>query len=250
MNYMEAASIFVFGLCIGSYLNVAALRGLEGRNIFTGRSECPSCKTQIKWYDLMPIVSYIILWGRCRNCKTKISPIYMLGEAGTALAFLAMYIRFGISPKFAIGIVMASFIVICSVTDIKSRLILDKFTFPAMIILLTMELAFHPKEIYKGLIGAVGILALLMLVNFIKKDGMGGGDIKMFMFVGVVLGLPLTLFALFVASVLGLFAWIPLRIMNKTDNTLPFGPFIGVASLATYIAQDTTMLATIFPSIG
>lgn len=209
-----------------------------------------TCKTQIHLYDLLPILSYIILRGKCRHCKSKISPIYMLGEAGTALAYIALYIKYGLSPEFLIGIVMASFIIICIVTDIKERLILDKFTFPAMAVLLLLELVFHPSHVYLGLIGMASIFALLMILNFIKKDGMGGGDIKMLMFIAVVLGPGYTFLTLFAASLLGLLVWTPLRMIKMVDNTLPFGPFIGVAAIGIYVMKDTAFLTQFLPSIG
>lgn len=246
MDTLLLIYIVIVGLCFGSYYNVVALRGLEGRSIVKGRSECVTCNRQIKLYDLFPILSFLLLAGKCRYCGSRISPIYMVGEAGTAIAFAFMYIQFGLSPDFFIGIVFASLIIISIITDIKERLILDKFTFPALGILFALQFIFHTDEILQSVIGALVMFVTLTAVNVIKKDAIGGGDIKLFLCIGTVLGLKLSLVTLFLASILGLLVYLPLYLMKKSDNTLPFAPFIGVAAMFTFGFQHSEYLINLF----
>jgi len=236
-----AIYIFICGLCLGSYYNVVAIRGLRKDSIFTGRSECMTCHTQIKAYDLIPVFSYFILRGKCRKCKSSFSPDYILGELLTGIVFLAMYLRFGLTGELIIALVFSSVLILAVLTDIRERLILDIVTLPSMLLLLVLELIINPDHFLQSVLGGFAIVVGLEMINFFKKDAIGGGDIKLFGVVGIVLGIKLTLMTLFIAALVGIVAFLPLYLLKKRDNTLAFAPCIAIAALFSYCFSDLVL---------
>jgi leader peptidase (prepilin peptidase)/N-methyltransferase len=133
--WLWGATIFVFGLCIGSFLNVAALRAFSGEAIILPPSKCPSCKAKIKWYDNIPVFSYyILLWGKCRACKCRISPQYAIVELTNGLLYFALFVAFGLSWKFLFLCVLMSLFILIAVSDLKEKVVFDHHTYPIIVL--------------------------------------------------------------------------------------------------------------------
>lgn len=250
--------IFVFGLLIGSFLNVVIYRLPREESIVFPNSRCTKCQSAIKWYDNVPVFSYAILGGRCRNCRVRISPIYPAVELLTAILYLVVYLKDGRSITLVGDLLFVTFIVPLVFIDLEHQLLLDKLTYPGLVIMLVMRLL-DPNLVIAslpagrfgltnsppwvlGLIGsALGALAgggSLWLIReayfrLRKVEGMGLGDVKMMLMVGVYLGWQLTVLTIFVASLLGsLVGIIAMAVGGGTMKMkIPFGVFLGPAAI-------------------
>jgi len=234
---MIVAIIFIFGLAIGSFLNVVILRLNNQKSFLAGRSICPKCKEQIKWYDNIPLLSFLILRGRCRYCQKNIPLQYPLVEFTTAIIFVWQYFHFGFSSRFLLSLVLSSFLVVIFVYDLKHYLILDKVVLPAMVI------AFF-GNLYLGLgfwnliLGAIIGSSFFALQFFISKGKwVGGGDIRLGALMGLILGWKFLLIALFLAYLIGAVFGLILIALNKKkmSSQVPFGPFLAAATFITLL---------------
>ncbi len=242
--------LFIFGACFGSFYNVVGLRISDGKSISKPRSSCPKCGHVLCWWELIPILSYFLLVGKCRECKSHISTKYLLFEIVTSLLFMYCYFMFGFSGEFIISLMFVSLIIIISVSDLEYMIIEDKvliFFFGLLVLLRvfiklpTEFLTFNINHYLESLIGGLFGFILLYLIAFIgqivyKQEVMGGGDIKLYGIIGIVLGLKMTLLSLFFASTVGTVISLllsSLKMINK-EKPIPFGPFIGIGCLLTY----------------
>ena len=254
---MIAAFSFLFGIVIGSFLNVCIHRLPRGESVVTPRSHCPNCQRQIADYDNVPLVSYLLLGGKCRYCKVRISPIYFLIELTTGLLFVLCYYMFGLGPEFYREAVFGSLLIVLVVTDWQERILPDRINFPGMIFGLVfsltvpigdgaaswlasragLHLPLAAASFLDGVLGAIvggGLLFALgeLYFRLRHKEGMGLGDVKMMAMVGCFLGPKLTLLTILLGSlggsVLGL---LMIAVMRKgSDFELPFGTFLGLAA--------------------
>jgi len=228
-------TIFLFGLAVGSFLNSIIYRLQTGENFLFTRSYCPYCKHILNWQDLIPILSFLILKRKCRYCQQKISWQYPLVEIATAILFLV-----GFNPQnFLFSIfyfLIASLLIIIFVYDLKHYIIPDKVIYPAILIVgiwyLVSGIFFHfytkyyiLNTLYSGLGAAVFFLAIVVIS---KGKWMGSGDIKLALFMGLFLGFPNILVALFSAFLLGAIIGLGLIIAGKKTlkSEVPFGPFL------------------------
>ncbi len=242
--------IFIIGICLGSFYNVVGFRISEGKSIISPRSACPKCGHVLSWWELIPIFSYIFLVGKCRECKSQISTKYLFFEIVTGLLFVFSYYMFGFNGEFFVSILFVSLFVIISVSDLEYMLIEDKVIgfFLIVFVLLRIFIPIPPEfstfgfnSYVESIIGGVFGFGLLFLIGYIgqkvyKQEVMGGGDIKLYGIIGLILGLKLTFFSLIFASLLGTiigYVLIGLKIIKK-DKPIPFGPFIGLGSLCVY----------------
>lgn len=243
---MGALLAFVVGLSVGSFLNVVILRTNAGQSL-GGRSRCLSCKAEIAPKDLIPLVSFLALRGKCRSCGTPISWQYPLVEFGTGLLFFTFYLRFmfgfglpgGLAPMQSVAfflrdLVFVSYLVLLFVYDLKFSLILDRFTVPAMAIAFGLNLwvgTFHPYDLALG--GA--ILGGFFLVQYLFSKGrwIGGGDIRLGVLMGFMLGWKDALGALFIAYALGAAVGLVLIHREKAawQTQVPFGTFLTLATI-------------------
>jgi leader peptidase (prepilin peptidase)/N-methyltransferase len=225
--------VVLLGLAIGSFLNVCIDRLPEGQSIVRPRSHCPTCKTILAARDLMPVLSYLLLRGRCRYCSAPIPPRVLLVEAGTGLLFLLLWSRYGMSPHFAFVALVACVFIVVLVIDVEHRLIPNQVIYPAI------GAAFVATPLVTGVVlpqvlwgGAVG-LALLSLIVLVYPQGIGLGDVKLAAFIGLVAGFPLVLLALFLSFVLGggvgAAALLARRVGMK--DALPFAPFLAMGGM-------------------
>lgn len=230
LHFFVAAATFVFGLAFGSFLNVCIYRLPRGLSVVSPRSSCPSCNTPIASYDNVPILSWIILGGRCRRCKTRITPRYAIVELLTGLLFVAVFLRFGLTLETLKYCVFSFLILGLIFTDAETHLLPDKMTLTGLWIGLgfsvlvpvpgflgrtvedfpaaSPEIAWRVLSAGDALIGAAGGAGFIWLVGAVYMrvrgiEGMGFGDVKLMAMVGAFLGLKLTLFVLFAASMAG-----------------------------------------------
>jgi len=239
--------VFVIGLSIGSFLNVLIYRLPRDKKFVLGRSFCPSCKKPIKFYDNIPVLSYLVLLGKCRFCKTKISFRYPLVELLNGFAWLFFFFQFGVSYNFLIFSFLSSALIVIFFVDIDFQIIPDSITLPGMIIGLSVSFLPDSIGIISALIGLIvggGVLYLIAILGdwLFKKESMGGGDIKMTAMLGAFLGWQKVVLIFFGGAVIGLFVSIILMIASKnirTSRVIPFGPFLAAAALISIIYGDS-----------
>lgn len=234
--------VFIYGLCVGSFLNVCIFRIPESLSIIKPRSSCPRCKTPIKSYDNLPVLSYLILKGKCRTCKLPISPRYPLTELFTGVMWLFTYMKFGFSTEFFVYVVFISVLIVITFIDLDHQIIPDIISLPGIPIFFVAALLIPSASLSNALINSViGILAGGGSLLFIawsyelitKNEGMGGGDIKLLAMIGALLGIKGVLFTIFASSaigtVIGLFVMVITR--NNMKLAIPFGPFLSAGAV-------------------
>lgn len=235
-----SAVVFLFGLVVGSFDNVAIYRIPEGRSIVAPRSFCPGCGRQIAWYDNVPLVSYIVLRARCRGCGQPISPRYPLVELASGLLFLAVYAKcgFGWAPELPLYLFMVTVLIIVSAIDLERQIIPNKVIYPAMAVALAcvgiIALAGGGLDyLVNRLIGfaVVGVPWAAAAAAFPR--GFGMGDAKLAAFTGTVLGWQRELAGFFIGVALGALVGAALMAAGKKGrkSRIPFGPFLAAGAM-------------------
>ncbi|PFJ29141.1 prepilin peptidase [Bacillus thuringiensis] len=224
---------FLFGLLFGSFFNVVGLRVPKGESIAFPGSHCTVCDRKLKWYELVPVLSYVFLLGKCRKCKTKISPLYPIMELITGILFAFTCYVFGLTLTTVFVLLIASMMVIITVSDITTQLIPNKILLVFSIVLIPLALYIKNVTWQGALIGfatAFGINLFILLIS--KGKGMGGGDIKLFLLLGTILGWKAFLTLFFVSVIIGVFVGLGFKI-TKGAKEFPFGPSIALGTIIT-----------------
>ena len=246
---------FIFGAIVGSFLNVCIYRIPENISLWWPPSTCPKCKTKIKFYDNIPVLSYLILRGKCRNCKAPISVQYPLIEAFTALLTLLVVLKFGLTYWAAVALLVTYSLIILSVIDFRLYIIPDRFSIGLTVLGL---LVFFINPVFSGSLtakfiqcligGAVGFFGLwgLAVIGSIifKKEAMGGGDIKLIAAVGTLTGISGVISTLIISSFAALLYYAVLFIFKKNpeNKTIPFGPFISIGLFVNILIPNNLLL--------
>ncbi len=229
--------VFIFGLALGSFLNVVINRLGSEKSALRGRSVCPHCRVLIAWYDNIPLISFIVLGARCRSCHQKISWQYPLVELGTAIALVLLYFRFDIMPTFWGYALFTAFLIIIFVYDLKTYLILDWVSVPAMGIAYIVNMLLG-RDVVSLLLGAA-LGAGFFAAQFFLSRGrwVGDGDIRLGAVMGLMLGWQLLLVALFIAYVVGAAVGVVLLALRRkqASSQVPFGPFLTLATFVTLL---------------
>lgn len=251
--------VFLFGLIIGSFLNVCILRIPSGKSIVMPASACPKCGTPIRPYDNIPVLSYVFLGGKCRACKTRISPMYPAVELLTALLFFACYSAFGLTTETLKWAVFSAILIVLVFTDLRERILPDVVNYTGFGLGLALSLFTKPIDgtanwisnrifdfpppapvlsLVDAVFGAAAGSGALWLVSELylrlrKREGMGMGDVKMMLMVGAFVGLKRTLLTIFAGSLLGSVIGVAFILARRKDSNyeLPFGTFLGLAAL-------------------
>lgn len=252
MKIVFTIFMWIIGSIFGSFFNVVGYRIPRNLSIVKPGSFCPKCNHSLKWYELIPILSYIIQGGKCRCCHERISIIYPIIEVTTAILFSTSYFVFGFSYELIIALVVASFLVIVIVSDINYLIIPDEVTFFFCILMFIIKLAkegiLHSIEsLLSGLFLFLLMYVIMLLGNIIfKKESLGGGDVKLMFFVGIVIGPILGMFSIFLSSLIALPLSLIVYLKNK-NNVIPFGPFILIATFALILFQvDNSGILSLF----
>ncbi len=232
---------FIFGTVLGSFYNVVGYRLPKGESLISPPSHCPKCNHRLGASELVPIFSYLFQKGKCKNCKSKISLFYPIFEFTSGLLFMISYLIYDFHIEFFIAITFISMLLIVIISDYQTMIIPDEVLIFFSLLLIIELFIKNGFDVYinvlNGLI-AFGIMFLLKLFgNFLfKKESMGDGDIKLMFTFGLVLGWPLSIITIFLASFIGLPISLYVLYKNKT-NIIPFGPFLSVAAIIMLLSQ-------------
>jgi leader peptidase (prepilin peptidase)/N-methyltransferase len=236
---------FIFGAVVGSFLNVCICRLPKGESIVFPPSHCPECNYQIRWYDNVPVVSYLLLRGRCRSCGCRISPQYPFVELINGLLTLFLFLKFGPSLTFLAMFLFCSALVVITFIDLEHQIIPDAISLPGIPV--GFAVSFFIEDMYSGaqlgwlnsltgiLVGGGSLLLVAYGYEFLtKKEGMGGGDIKLLAMMGAFLGWKSVPFIIFVSSLVGSVIGVTVMAAQKKDAklALPFGPFLALGAIA------------------
>lgn len=254
---------FIFGLMFGSFYNVVGYRLPKKESLAFPSSHCTVCNHKLSPFELIPVLSFLFLGGKCRKCKIKISWYYTIFELLTGLLFLLSYLKFGLTPNCFISLVLSSILIIVIISDYKYYIIPDEIIVAGILLLaignflaggfatsiLELSSAFSTlgMSLISGLLSFIIMYIIKLIGDFLfKKESMGGGDIKLMFVIGMALGFPLSIFSIFIASFIAL----PIAIMltkNSSESIVPFGPFLSIGALILFFLSVNWMeLLTIF----
>jgi leader peptidase (prepilin peptidase) / N-methyltransferase len=254
-----AGAVFLLGLLIGSFLNVCIVRIPAGKSIVLPASACPKCNAAIKPYDNIPVISYLLLGGKCRGCRTKISPMYPIVELLNGALYIVCYLAFGMTLETLKWAIFSSLLLILVFTDLRERILPDVINYTGFAIALVLSLVLPPTDgaaqwlanryfafpppmpiisLADAIFGAAfggGILWIISEGYFRlrKREGMGLGDVKMMLMAGAFLGLKRTVLTILLGSILGSIIGVTFIAIRRkgTDYELPFGAFLGAGAL-------------------
>ena len=237
---MEVILILVFalfGTAVGSFLNVCIDRLPAGRSLIHPPSYCDACQRRLSPKDLIPIFSYLLLRRRCRRCHALIPWRVFWVEIGTGLLFAFLYWHYGLGVELAISAFYCCVFIVIGVIDLEHKLILNKIIYPMLVVVLIINAILPQPGIVNGVIGGAIGFGLLLVLAFIFRGGMGWGDVKMAALIGLVTGFPPVFVALLMGVILGgLVAGLLLLLkIKKRKESIPFGPFLSLATIATVI---------------
>jgi leader peptidase (prepilin peptidase)/N-methyltransferase len=230
---------FLVGLAFGSFLNVCIVRLPQDGSLLRPPSSCPRCGARIAWRDNVPVLSWLLLRGRCRNCGAPISIQYPLIELLVGLIWAGAAVAWGLTLHALAGAVFATLLVGITVTDARHLLIPDEFTWGGLVLGLAFALDGGFPSLIQALLGAAAGFTLLYAIALIGEwvfgeEAMGGGDIKMMAMVGAFVGWQGVLLTVFLGALLGTLIFVPLTLRKK--RLVPFGVFLALGAAATFVA--------------
>lgn len=238
----------VFGMVVGSFLNVCICRMPNDQSVVSPPSHCPNCSYQIRWYDNIPVFSYLFLRGKCRGCGVHISLQYPLVELLNGILTLMLFLRFGPTLAFATLFIFCSALVVITFIDIEHQIIPDEISLSGIVIgfVLSFFLAGHSwlNSLLGILLGGGSLLLVAYLYQWLTgKEGMGGGDIKLLAMMGAFLGWKSIPFIIFASSLVGSVVGISMMLFQKKDSKLaiPFGPYLAFGAVL-YIFYGKTLI--------
>lgn len=256
VSWLGLAAALVIGCCLGSFYNVVIYRWPRGESIVSPASRCPGCGAAIRWFDNIPVLSFLILRGRCRHCRTPISLRYPLVELLTGLMAAGLYRAFGLSSSLFVFFVFGSLLLLVAFIDLDTYLIPDVLSLGGLVLGLGAAALFPHLRWVDSLGGALLGGALFFAVawgyqRFRKQDGLGGGDIKLLAMIGAFIGWKGVLFTVFFSSVVG--AAVGLIVMVRSRQgwvaRIPFGPFLSLGAIS-YVFWGEKLTAWYLETLG
>ena len=230
------AFAFIVGAVMGSFYHVVANRLSNDESIIFPASHCPKCHHFLKWYENIPIISYLLLRGKCSHCHSKIPLSYLIVEIVTGLLFAVCYHSFGFSVNLIVALIFTSSLVIVIVSDIEYMIILDEVLMFSTVLILFIYFVFYGVDVmcYYFLSGVGAFLAMysvkLLGDKLFQKESLGGGDIKLMFLFGLVIGFPMAICAIFLATFIAFPISLVILFSDK-ENIIPFGPFLSMAAI-------------------
>jgi leader peptidase (prepilin peptidase)/N-methyltransferase len=228
----------ITGMVVGSFLNVCICRLPKGESIVTPPSHCPQCDYRIRWYDNIPLFSYLLLRGKCRGCGVRISRQYPLVELLNGLLTLALFLRFGPTLAFLVLFLFCSALVVITFIDLEHQIIPDEISLPGIVVGFLCSFFLQGHSWMNSLLGILLGGGSLLLVAYgyqwlTGKEGMGGGDIKLLAMMGAFLGWKSIPFIIFASSLVGSVVGITIMLIQKKDSKLaiPFGPYLAFGAV-------------------
>lgn len=229
---------FIFGTIIGSFLNVCIFRLPKKQSIISPSSYCPNCHQPIKFYNNIPILSFLFLGGKCRNCRHPISTRYPIVELLAGLFSLALFLKFGLTLSYLVYLAFSAALLVITFIDLDHQIIPDVITLPGIILGFTTSLFLPGMTFLDSIIGVAagggGLFLIAMGYSLIaKREGMGGGDIKLISMIGAFLGWKSVLVTIFTGSVLGSLVGLTLMVKKGKNRkyAIPFGPFLAIGAM-------------------
>ncbi len=234
MDILISIYIFIIGMLLASFYGVIAMR-IPHKESINGRSYCPKCNHQLRWIDIIPLLGYLINRGKCHFCKSKIPVIYLVIEIIGGALFLGSYLIFGFKLEFLVSIIFISVMLIETISDLEEMIVIDRIWMIGIIPLIIIR--FIQSQIIPYLISSLLMFSLLFLISnlgskILKKEALGGGDIKLYVFLGFVLTWQQALLSLFLASFFGMIYGF---IRKGEERALPLVPFIFIGSIISYL---------------
>ena len=241
MNESSLAAVVggLFGAVIGSFLNVCIVRLPAEQSVVSPPSRCPQCGKPVEWRDNVPMLSWLLLGGKCRGCGKPISILYPLVELATALLWAGMAWYYGLSLEALTGALFGTLLIGIALTDAREYIIPNEFTYGGLAIGLVLSAAGGLDPVLSALIGAVVGFGILWLVGIagrwaFKEEAMGGGDIKMMAMVGAFVGWQGVLLTIFLGALAGTAIFLPLTLLGR-KKLVPFGVFLAIGAAVTYV---------------
>lgn len=238
MELALAAAAFAPGLAIGSFVNVLAARIPRKRSVVSPRSACMSCGSEIAWRDNVPLLSYVLLRGRCRSCGARISPLYPVVELATALLLVACVVAFGLSGEALVAGIFCVALVAISVIDLTYRIVPNRIVVPTAVAVLVLQTAIDPSP--EWLIAALAAAAFFFVAALAYPAGLGMGDVKLALLMGAALGRTVTV-ALMIGMLTALIPSVVLLVRHGSKARkmgIPFAPFLALGSLVALFAGE------------
>ncbi|UCD54637.1 MAG: prepilin peptidase [Candidatus Omnitrophota bacterium] len=250
--------LFIIGTMAGSFMNVCIYRMPRKQSIVTPPSRCPSCGARIPWFDNVPILSFLILRGKCRFCKKRISARYIIVEALSGFICVLLFLYFGLTAKFFILWFLLSALIVASFIDLRFHEIPDIITLPGIILGLLLAGLYPPlmgktghlSSLLNSLLGILAGGGSIYLAGFIgefifKKEAMGGGDVKLLAMIGSFIGWKLAIFTFFLAPFFGSLVGITLKIKHGRE-IIPYGPHLSLAALVAILYGEQILRKLFF----
>ena len=241
--------IFILGLIVGSFSNVCIYRIPRNESIIFPASHCPKCRSNIKPIDNIPLLSFILLKGRCRNCKSKISIQYPVVELITGLIYLIIYLIYGLSIQSLIYIILSSALIIIAFIDLNEQIVPDVISLPGIVIGFILSFFVPYISFVNSALGVFvggGIILGIGLAGsaLFKREAMGGGDVKLAAMIGAFLGWRYIIISLFLGFFTGALAGIILILskIKSREDAVPFGPFIVLGSIITLLWGEKILI--------
>ncbi|MGD9105358.1 MAG: A24 family peptidase [Desulfobacterales bacterium] len=252
-NFLTMSIIFIFGICIGSFLNVCIYRLPTSKSIVEPlHSICPSCNSHIRFYDNIPVLSYLWLKGRCRRCNAPISFRYPTVELMSACMAMGLFFKFGLSLESLVYFVFISSLLVITFIDLDHQIIPDIITLPGIPMGLVASFVLPTITFKASVLGLVlgggSLWFVAWAYNLIaRRDGMGGGDIKLLAMIGTIIGWKGVIFTIFASSVIGSCIGITMMLIKNKDMkfAIPFGPFLSIGAAA-YVFFGSQIIAWYF----
>jgi leader peptidase (prepilin peptidase)/N-methyltransferase len=243
MDAVLGALLFAPGLALGSFLNVVAARLPERRSVVKPRSACMACETEIAWYDNVPLVSYLVLRGRCRTCGARIGLLYPGVELATAGLLAGCVVAFGLSLYAVAAAVFCTALVVVTATDLTHRIVPNRVVVPATVIVLALMTIAEPSP--EWAIASVGASAFLLVAALVYPGGMGMGDVKLALLMGAALGrvVPVALMLGMIAALVPSIVLFARHGSRARKMAIPFAPFLALGSVVALFAGDALIRA-------
>lgn len=242
MDQLLFVLLFFLGILLGSFYNVVGLRLPNNQSFIKmdDRSYCPNCMKTLVWYELIPILSYLIQGRKCRGCKKKISVVYPIGELLTGIFFALSFLQFGLQVELIVALIFVSMLMIIFISDISYMVIPNKILLFFLPIFIILRIIAPLDPWWNSIIGALTGFVLIFIIILVSRGGMGAGDMKLFGLLGIILGFEKVLLTFFFACLIGAVTGMILMLLKivKRKQPVPFGPFIVIAALLSYFYGD------------